>query len=754
MKILSINVLLLLLLNFNVHAKKYFVKNIVELEAADSSVQPGDIVILKNGEWKNCKITLTCQGNEYQPVIFMAETNGKVIITGNSFLHIGGNFIVVEGLLFQNGYSLDEDVWCFSIGNTVANNCRITNCAINGFNNPKRMQDNNWVVFFGKNNRIDHCSFINKTNLGVLMAVKMDDERSRNSFHQIDSNYFGFRLPLGSNGGEIIRIGLAQHCTFNSNSIVKDNVFERCDGETEIISIKSSANIIRHNLFKECQGALVLRHGSNNTVEGNCFLGNNKEGSGGVRIINEGNWVVNNLFDQCRGVGFRSPLSVMNGVFNSPPTRYVPVRNTIIANNSFIQCSPVSFGEGADSERAVSPVNVFCFNNYFKNYRDTSIYFVQSKTDSIYYNSNICEILSKKTLMSGFENLRPLTIRTHNEINSKNYSSPEQILPTLFLSQASSRLENGFLNLSGSYSRQYFDTLLSHSKKMGIQWKMNLTSNQKKEILTKKILHCKTADELYDVVSENHSNVIIQLTGKAYYFNKPIVLQNNIEFKGSNKKINFNSTITLSSLFVLSSNVKLSFKDVEIDFSKLEAKHIISTDAADEPIHYSVSITNCQFEHSTTKESFFHSFKSSFADEITVTNSIFHQIESNIFSVESETDDKGLYNAENITLNDCIFSMCKGQILSVYRGGTDESTLGPKIYFNRNLIKNCNSDNSLIQFYGVQFSQLFNNDFIGSNSNSNVIKYSDRTRAIHLQQKNSLVKSGLIIENKFVTNLN
>ena len=55
-----------------------------------------------------------------------------------------------------------------------------------------------------------------------------------------------------------------------------------------------------------------------NTVENNVFLGNGKEGTGGVRIINKGQWVVNNFFYQCRGVDFRSPLSVMNGIPNSP----------------------------------------------------------------------------------------------------------------------------------------------------------------------------------------------------------------------------------------------------------------------------------------------------------------------------------------------------------------------------------------------------------------------------------------------------
>jgi poly(beta-D-mannuronate) lyase len=106
---------------------------------------------------------------------------------------------------------------------------------------------------------------------------------SRENFHSIDHNYFGKRPPLASNGGEIIRVGVSQHCQFNSNTQIKNNFFEHCDGETEIISIKSCSNVVEENVFKESQGSVVLRHGDNNLVKGNYFVGNDKTGSGGVR---------------------------------------------------------------------------------------------------------------------------------------------------------------------------------------------------------------------------------------------------------------------------------------------------------------------------------------------------------------------------------------------------------------------------------------------------------------------------------------
>lgn len=246
------------------------VAGIDELNTAAKAAKPGDVIILQNGTWNDVTITLNCEGTQTKPITFRAETAGKVQVTGHSQLRLGGKFIVVDGLYFQNGYAGDGPVIEFRSGkDNLANDCRVTNCAIYEFNNPKRMKENNWILFYGKRNRLDHNSFIGKKNLGVLLAVILDDDRSRENFHSIDHNYFGPRIPLASNGGEIIRVGVSQHCEFNSNTQITDNFFDRCDGETEVVSIKSCRNVIRGNVLKECQGGVVLRHGHYNIVENN-----------------------------------------------------------------------------------------------------------------------------------------------------------------------------------------------------------------------------------------------------------------------------------------------------------------------------------------------------------------------------------------------------------------------------------------------------------------------------------------------------
>src|SRR5438876_7357684 len=93
--------------------------------------------------------------------------------------------------------------------------------------------------------------------------------------------HFGPRPPLGRNGGETMRVGYSWQSMSNSCTAVAHNLFDRCDGELEIISNKSCENTYRYNTFLDCAGMFTLRHGNRCLVEGNLFLGHHKRGSGG-----------------------------------------------------------------------------------------------------------------------------------------------------------------------------------------------------------------------------------------------------------------------------------------------------------------------------------------------------------------------------------------------------------------------------------------------------------------------------------------
>lgn len=737
-------------------AKTTFVKNQEELKAANATAQAGDIIVLQNGEWKNVSIALNCKGTKESPITFKAETTGKVIITGLSKLSIGGTYIVVDGLYFTNGYAGNSAVIKFSIDKEqIANHCRVTNTVINDFNNPKRLDENYWVTFSGKNNRLDHCSFINKRNIGVLLAVLLDDERSRENNHSIDHNYFGYRLPLASNAGEIIRVGVSQHCEFNSNTLITNNLFDQCDGEGEIISIKSGNNIIRNNLFKESQGSVVLRHGDNNTVENNVFLGNNKEGTGGIRVINKGQWVVNNLLYKCRGTGFRSPLAIMNGVPNSPANRYVQVTDAVIANNTYIDCTPLSLCEGSDTERSIPPAKVRFLNNLFYSTQSTPLSFIHDDISGISFKGNVVNNLITVSIPSGFSTAtiapgKSTILPISQKQDPANYNIADS-LKSAAIARLSAPLKAspGFsdANMLASIEKNAYADC-------GAKW----FDAKKLQASVKPIKKdCKNADEIVALFSSNqHAPVVINLTGSEYTFGTPLNFSSSATFMSSQRQ-----PVTFSTnqpgdpfLFQLIAGNSLHFKNLDINFREFKGTTFIATDTSGSSRHANIKVENCTI--SNLNGTFISASKTSVSDSIVIRNSSFSNGNGLLFNFTAETDKKGYYNVEKLTISNSVFKNHTGQMLTMLRGGNDESTLGPNLYLANNQITNCNSKNgeAFIHLFGTQVSLIENNQFTNCNSGKVLISYEDAVKAKHRLQHNAITGSGKVVINKYVTETN
>ena len=92
----------------------------------------------------------------------------------------------------------------------------------------------------------------------------------------------------------------------------------------------------------------------------------------------------------------------MNGVPNSPPTRYVQVTNAEILNNTFYECSPISLCEGSDAERTLPPDNVNFSNNVFYNTRDSIIYNAYDDIKGIHFTNNKVSDKINQSLPDGF----------------------------------------------------------------------------------------------------------------------------------------------------------------------------------------------------------------------------------------------------------------------------------------------------------------------------------------------------------------
>lgn len=749
------------------NARKIVIGSTSAIIEAGAQAKPGDTLLIQKGVYNNCNLIISAKGTAVQPIVFMAQVPGGVHFTGNSYLHIIGNYITVSGVVFKDGYGGKNHIWQFSHGKEVANNSRITGSSIQGFNNPLRLDENHWLTLSGKNNRVDHCNFTNKTNLGVLVAVLLDDDRSRINNHSIDSNYFGIRKPLGSNAGEMIRVGVSQHCTFYSNTTIKNNFFEYCDGETEIISIKSCGNKVVGNVFKECQGAVVLRHGNDNTVEGNLFYGNDKEGTGGVRVINEGNWIVGNFMSHCKGQGFRSPLAIMAGVFNSPANRYLPVRDAVIANNTFLNCSPFSISEGKDAERSVDPKNVLLLNNLFYSDKTGPLCYTVPTIDSVFATGNVFSASLTNPGVSGF-NAGAITLQ---KWDSKGFpvigasganNTTKKILDSLN-SIASTRGVPAFSNTIGANSLSYFKALFANAPTLGNSWESKKTSTVTSATTiaaastanastpnSQKTITVSNATELATAAANASATNIILKAG-TYTFEKPIIIKGNITITSNGAAVNFTTTGPIDQLFTLQQNAQLNLQNVNINASGVQSQNFIAVNSDGSGIHNSIGITGCKIQ-GFTGTTILMAPKSSYLDKITIQNCAFENNKATLLSLKDENDNKGYYNAEKIVVTNNSFINHTGPLAVIYRGGNDESTMGPIFSFSANKIVNCSANEPLIGLFGVQQSTIENNMFTASNKTGNIISYTDNTKAFHYQKNNSVNSSGAIQENKFVIN--
>lgn len=380
--------------------KSYIVSNMDEYNATIPTLQAGDEIILKNGIWKDAELVFTGKGLPDVHIYLRAETPGKVRLEGKSCLKLAGEYLHVSGLVFTNGYTPSGSVIEFKNNSHIADHCTVSNCVIDGFSNPEKSKQDFWIQMNGKNNTIEYCYLAGKSNKGMTLTVRLDSLTSVETNHHIYRNYFGRRDPLGENGGETIQIGLSETSQLNAWTKIEENYFDHCDGELEIISVKSCENLIMHNVFNECRGMLTLRHGHRNMVYGNIFLGNGKEGTGGVRIINKNQKVFNNFFSGLRGKGVCSALVLVNGIPNAKPKEYDQVKNAVIFSNTFYDCStPFQFGFGNDAVRSMAPMNTILANNLVYCTDTEELIGVYDKTDGIRLENNL--MIGKKGKLEG-----------------------------------------------------------------------------------------------------------------------------------------------------------------------------------------------------------------------------------------------------------------------------------------------------------------------------------------------------------------
>lgn len=674
--------------------KGNLINSIDEFNTAVANASPGDKIILGNGEWQDAELLFEADGTEDAPITLTVEEKGKVILTGKSNLRIAGKFLIVEGLIFKNGYSPTNEVISFKKDNAhLAYNSRVTECVIDNYNNPERFESETWVALYGQHNRFDHNYLVDKRNRGVTVIVRLNSEESINNYHRIDHNHFGARQNLGANGGETLRIGTSHHSMSPSYTMVENNFFDRCDGEHEIISSKSCHNTYRNNTFFECRGTLTYRHGNDNLAEGNVFIGNRKPHTGGIRIINERNKAINNHFQDLTGYRFRGALVIMNGVPNSPLNRYFQVDGGEASNNTFINCDHIQLCAGSDEERSAVPINTSVKNNLILHQSRSDIFTVYDDIDGIQFEKNQLST-----------NLEPLQNQGFNSISLDIDENEEGLL-----------LPRNNEGNVGSKIRK----IPALSDNTGVNW------YPKRDIVLKlntgRTLKVKPGiNTLYEAINRSQSGDIIELstTGdylqtKSIHINHPITIRADAALR--EKPI---IKTEKKSLFNIENGGALSLIGLKFDGSTSPdgpGNAIIRTSKYSMNHNYKLFITTCDFENLAINHSFdaIKVYKETFADSIVIKNSRFENVSGSVLALNKETEDIGIYNAEHVVLENSLFSKIQGMVVDLYRGGGDESTFGPYLNINHCVLNEVghgkrNQKGASIALHGVQIASIKN----------------------------------------------
>jgi len=328
---------LLLLPSKTMLAQTVSVSSIADLQKAIDKAKAGDLILLTDGVYTTTEdISVRGKGIREKPIIIAAQHTGAAEIAGKGgvSLQSPAAYMIIRGFKFTHTASKAKT----GIGTSF---CRFTQ---NIFENQGDGED---LTIAGSDQEVDHNTFQNKNAMGRFVAIRGEGKQIAERLH-IHHNYFNnFASQGGKNGAEALQFGLSGFSLSSSNSVVEYNLFERCEGENELISVKASAVTLRYNTVRDCPAQFTLRHGNKSLVYGNYFFN-----TPGLRIFGDDNLIYNNYFENCS-----SAIVIGNGdgevadgaqlTAHDRPDRVLIAFNTLINNKENIIQTGRKNGMGA-----------------------------------------------------------------------------------------------------------------------------------------------------------------------------------------------------------------------------------------------------------------------------------------------------------------------------------------------------------------------------------------------------------------------
>lgn len=658
-----------------------------EYQQALSGVRPGDTIVLKDGVWRDFQILFEGEGRAGQPITLTAETPGGVVLSGQSNLRLAGRQLLVSNLVFRDGWSPTGEVVSFRRSKEHrAVDSRVTGLVIDGYNKPDRATSDNWVALYGRNNRFDHNHLTGKTNVGTTLVVVRDEQQGLDNRHRIDHNYFGPRPNLGSNGGETMRVGTSADSLSASHTVVENNWFEGADGEVEIVSNKSGGNTYRGNVFYHSRGSMVLRHGDGNLVENNVFMGGGKPHTGGIRVINRNQTVRNNYMEGITGDGFTAALSVMHGVPDSPINRYHQVVGAVIENNTIIDARSLFLGAGMDAERSAPPIDSRFSHNLIVN-------------------------------PDGREPMRRL-----GDLSGVAFTDNVQSRDVALVRGASGLLVPETPQGAGASP----DLVMIPRAETGVAWYPKdvqaVRLDQGVEIAVDP-----TEGALAAAVAVARPGDVLVLAPGRYAVDRTLTVGAPLTVRGSGQG-RVEIAFSRPSLFEMAKGGSLKLAGLTVsgtDAPDETGNAVIRVAPGSSAANFDLVLEDVEVRDLTVNRGFnlIALGKGVMADRVLLRDVRVENITGSVISAAAETDDRGTYNAELVQIEGGAFRRIGGSLVDLYRGGTDESTFGPRLVIKGASLERVGStDQPSILMRGVQHAELVDNIL----TDSGAVRFSHR----------------------------
>ena len=381
----------------------------------------GDTFLLADGDYALSWLTLKCNGTEEAPIVVQAEHPLQARVVGSGCITLtNASYIEFRGMDFDMAATSSM----FKLQG--AHHIRISRNRFT-MSVDKEGQTSKWILVgdiwendtcLSAYNRIDHNLFEDKHDGGALIVIDgaHGTPGGISRYDRIDHNIFRRNTPRQDNEKETIRIGVSDLSMMSSFTLVDGNLFEDCDGDPEVVSVKSCDNVVRNNTFRRCLGTLCLRHGFRNTAEGNFFLGEGKKepydsdsiGTGGVRVYGKDHVVINNYMENLTGSKWDAAITLTNGdaanTSTSSSKHFLP-ENVLVANNTIVHCqSAIEIGFTNNGKYSKLPLSCRVVNNLLaQNTTSITLHSTLAKKN-VTCEKNILHLLAGTTAGGSFRN--------------------------------------------------------------------------------------------------------------------------------------------------------------------------------------------------------------------------------------------------------------------------------------------------------------------------------------------------------------